>query len=38
MAKTGRITPVGSGTALTTPIEQSGHDGYLLHSLHVNRD
>ncbi len=36
MAKTGRIVRVGSGTALTTPIEQSGHDGYFLHMLHVD--
>ena len=36
MAKTGRIILVGSGTALTTPIEQNGHDGYHLHNLHID--
>ena len=33
MAKTGRITRVGSGTAEVLPIEQNGHDGYFLYRL-----
>lgn len=36
-ADTGRITLVGSGYAEALPIEQSGHDGYHLYRLHVDR-
>ena len=37
MAQTGRITCVGVGAAEVLPIEQSGHDGYYLYRLHVDR-
>ena len=30
LAAAGRITRLGSGTALAVPVEQSGHDGYWL--------
>ena len=37
IARTGRITCVGVGAAEVLPIEQSGHDGYHLYRLHVDR-
>ena len=36
VAAEGRITCVSSGTALTTPVVQNGHDGYILHSLYID--
>lgn len=36
-ADTGRISLVGSGYAEALPVEQSGHDGYHLNRLHVDR-
>ncbi len=34
----GRITRVASGTAEALPVEQNGHDGYILYRLHVDRN